>query len=119
MKTQQLGGYHCIPPWDSSGANHTAVVGLKPVSTVGKVGGELGTAEPVSGQLQSRLPFSQSRVSCWQPCGGSSPKGRIKPRVEKQSQAPKERGQVEKHVQSLEEQPFFSKHLLSAYYILS
>lgn len=72
-------------------------VGSEPVPLVGKVGGP-----PFPGAPSARRPFSQSWVFCWQPAGRSSLQGLIKPRVEKQSQALMERGQVRNHVWSLE-----------------
>lgn len=62
---------------------------------MGKVGGELGTAEPLFlASPRARCPFP--RVGS--PAGGSSLKGLIRSWVEKQSQAPREREQVEKPV---------------------
>ena len=69
----------------------------EPVPLMGKMGGP-----PFPGAPSARRPFSQSWVFCWQPAGRSSLKGLIKPRVEKQSQALMERGQVRNLVWSLE-----------------
>lgn len=70
---------------------------------MGKVGGELGTAELLFlASPRARCPFPRVGSPAGSLVGGSSLKGLIRPWVEKQSQAPKERGQVEKHVWSPE-----------------
>lgn len=66
---------------------------------MGKVEGELGTAELLFlASPRACCPFPRVGSSAGSLAGGSSLKGLIKPWVEKQSQAPTERGQVEKHV---------------------
>lgn len=65
---------------------------------MGKVG-DLRTAELLfQGHSQSLLPFPRVGSPAGSLAGGSSLKGLIRSWVEKQSQAPKKRGQVEKHM---------------------
>lgn len=70
---------------------------------MGKVGGELEAAELLFlASPRAGCPFPTAGSPAGSLAGWSSLKGLIRPWVEKQSQAPKERGQVEKHMWSLE-----------------
>lgn len=99
VKTRQIGRTPPSPSLEKLCSKLHSTGGLKPVIIVGKVGGELGTAGPLfPASPRVHCPFfpQLGLLLAALLAGAAGLKGLIKPRVEKQPQVPKQRGQVEK-----------------------